>query len=311
MGSERDDARQRTQDELKRADSALHEALAAIKEAQRLSEKYGFGGAAELAQRARQIESAAQVIEERHAAASGGCFPGDVEVRTPTGWQRIDAIKPGDLVLSHVGRLGDSRTVPRRVLRLLRHPPERIWHLDLGRSGAPVRTTRRHAFLTARGWTRADHLRPGDQLIDLCSSTGASRVVSADPSPDSVPVFNLHTAGNHTFIVSGLVAHNFSRLLILRGWLYAATLDPVLRLVALLSRTRPGQGMRSPSRGPATRRLSMSRFVIGLILYATCIGLTACGGSGGSGTSTFVPPPPTPPQPGKWDEMPWDQGRWQ
>jgi hypothetical protein len=39
-------------------------------------------------------------------------------------------------------------------------------------------------------------------------------------------VHNLHTVGEHTFVVSGFVAHNFTRFRALRTWWHRLFIDP-------------------------------------------------------------------------------------
>jgi hypothetical protein len=41
-----------------------------------------------------------------------------------------------------------------------------------------------------------------------------------------VPVYNLYTAGEHTFVVEGIVVHNFSHLRVLRTWMHRLLVEP-------------------------------------------------------------------------------------
>ena len=85
-----------------------------------------------------------------------------------------------------------------------------------------IESTIGHPFLTQRGWVRSFQLRAGDKLtiagqaqdqlfdVVVCRIRRTARQET---------VHNLHTTGENNFIVSGVVAHNFSILRSLRGWL--------------------------------------------------------------------------------------------
>jgi hypothetical protein len=88
-----------------------------------------------------------------------GCLPDGELVRTPRGWQRIDALAAGDLVLNGAGepqpvRMTHSRAYHGQIVRLVG---------EWGQTDA----TPNHRFLTCRGWLRADCLKPGDILVQL------------------------------------------------------------------------------------------------------------------------------------------------
>jgi hypothetical protein len=83
-----------------------------------------------------------------------------------------------------------------------------------------------HSFLSARGWLRADQLREGDMLaLHQTSGNEMHSVSSVTSSGFADSVYNLITSEEHTFIVDGLVVHNFSYLRSLRTWLHRMTAD--------------------------------------------------------------------------------------
>ena len=45
------------------------------------------------------------------------------------------------------------------------------------------------------------------------------------------PVYNLYTAFEHTFVVNGIVVHNFTTLRVFRTWLHQNLIDPIYYLM--------------------------------------------------------------------------------
>lgn len=149
----------------------------------------------------------------------GGCFPGDVNVLTPRGLKKIASLKKGDLILSYSSKCSGPGLSARRVTKLLSHAAQSIETVHFS-EGQPLRTTRNHTLLTTRGWLRIDKLKKGDTVI---KSDGSTRRVEERSSNHLEPVYNLHTAGEHNFVVEGCVVHNFSRFRLLRTlfhWLF-------------------------------------------------------------------------------------------
>lgn len=143
----------------------------------------------------------------RDHAVSGSCFPGDVRVWTPTGPRRIDDVVVGSQIISFDPSA--RRFVARPITGVLTHPGAHVCHLEFSSRRAPLRTTANHSFLTERGWLRADRLVRGDRLVANGSAPEA-RVETVKFSMSVEPVYNLITAGEHTFVVEGVVAHNFT-----------------------------------------------------------------------------------------------------
>ena len=168
-------------------------------------------------------------------ASGSGCFPAAARVLTATGYRPISDIEPGDLVVSYAP---DGGTTLRPVTRKLVHGSCTIQRVVLT-DGAPLRATANHKVLTARGWLQVKDLRPGDELVRV---EGRSTVgeVEAEATPE--PVYNLYTAGEHTFVVEGVVVHNFTHLRVLRTWMHRWWVDP--RAAAGLGRARRGHHRR-------------------------------------------------------------------
>ena len=155
-----------------------------------------------------------------------GCFPATARVRTPQGWKEIGTVTVGDTVLSYDA--GSGRTQARTVTRNLEYSPRTLWSIELSLSASPILTTRTHRFLTQRGWIQASKLRQGDQVVMVNEeySTEVHEVRAARMTPQQEKVYNLYTAGEHTYLVEGCVVHNFSVLRQLRTWWHRRFLDP-------------------------------------------------------------------------------------
>jgi len=139
-----------------------------------------------------------------------GCFAGDVLVLTPTGYRPIASLTPGDCLLSYATSI--QRVTVRRVLKVLRHEERPIYTIHLDGETDILRATEGHALLTTRGWRRLKQLRAGDCFLTEQGLPG-SRVRAIEGPSEAGTVFNLRTAGEHTFIVqAGIIAHNYSFL---------------------------------------------------------------------------------------------------
>jgi hypothetical protein len=85
------------------------------------------------------------------------CFPGFVEISTPIGRRRIDAISPGDIVCTPSGECKVTATMSSMAVELLRLVME---------DGAWLICTSEHRLpAKGRGFIRADALQYGDYLI--------------------------------------------------------------------------------------------------------------------------------------------------
>lgn len=160
--------------------------------------------------------------------SSGGssCFPASALVETPSGPRPIGEIRRG----AEVWAWSPERRcrVVARVTARREHPPQELWRIAFGDGGAPLVTTGNHTLLTCLGWQRADRIRPGDRLPSSGGELGRL-VVHSEATGHREPVFNLHTTGPHTFVVEGVVAHNFTVLREIRALWHRLSVDPWIR----------------------------------------------------------------------------------
>lgn len=160
----------------------------------------------------------------RRRRGGSGCFPGESRVLTPNGWKPISSFQSGDSVLSSVR--GSSHLVERVVTEVRVYGRSELFAISICNSQAPVLVTPTHSFLSTRGWLRAEQLREGDMLTLHQTSGNEVHIVSSVTSSGFADsVYNLITTEEHTFIVEGLVVHNFSYLRSLRTWLHRMTVD--------------------------------------------------------------------------------------
>ena len=154
-------------------------------------------------------------------SSGGSCFPADARVLTPTGYRPLGELEAGDLILSF-GADGSSSARP--ITRKLSYGEDAIERVAFA-SGSVLRATGHHTVLTQRGWLRIAELVAGDEVTQ---QDGSSQMVQAISREQALqPVFNLHTAVEHNFIVEGCVAHNFTNLRRTRTLLHRVFVDPL------------------------------------------------------------------------------------
>jgi len=140
-------------------------------------------------------------------------FPGDTLVAMADGsHRRIDAIEPGDRVLSH--NFDTSVWEPKQVLDQWSHPdrgpPATVTLAD----GSRVTGTDDHLFWVGNtgSWTELQWLQPGDQLLTPAGAVSVQSAVTG-PGHDWL-VWELTVADNHNFTVAAgrhdLLVHNRS-----------------------------------------------------------------------------------------------------
>lgn len=157
-------------------------------------------------------------------SGGGACFPASASVATPNGNRPIGEFRVGDSVLSAVDATGP--TVMRPVLAVIRHDSRRLWSVRMS-GAAELVATSNHSVLTTRGWRRIDELSAGARLAMPCRSAADrwSAVLEVTPTLRREPVFNLLTACEHTFVVEGVLVHNFTRLRSLRATWHRVVID--------------------------------------------------------------------------------------
>jgi hypothetical protein len=133
------------------------------------------------------------------------CFGGGTLVRTRTGSQPIEGVRPGDLVLTQDSHSGLLTFEP--VVAAYHNPPAATLNIDVG--GDLVVATPIHRFWKAgQGWVMARELKAGDTVRTL-----AGRALVRSVAPDRVqPVFNLEVARGSSFFVgtTGVLVHDNS-----------------------------------------------------------------------------------------------------
>lgn len=110
----------------------------------------------------------------------------------------------------------------RRVLSVIGNGVRQVFRLVTRLAGREILATANHPFFTPHGWTRLDHLRPGDAVMVATIETGSATddvawdtdqrlgfdVVSAiDPAGDA-ETFDLTVEEDHNFVANGIVVHN-------------------------------------------------------------------------------------------------------
>lgn len=150
-----------------------------------------------------------------------GCFPVNARVLTPNGYRSIAQVLPGDSILSYDQR---RKKITQRVVRKNhKYRPCPIWNVAFTSGWPTLRVTGHHTMLTSRGWCRVDRLSSGDCLRGINGEEFEIRKVIA--TPETEPVYNLITYGEHNFIVDDFVAHNFTDLRRLKTYWYRLFLD--------------------------------------------------------------------------------------
>jgi len=186
-------------------------------------------------------------LEHSELKKPKGCFPGSALVTTPKGAKPIAELRAGQFVLSQ-GH--DLKLIPRQILKVMIHPPEDCWRLTLSK-GRQLRVTKNHTILTHKGGCKGSTLAVGDAVT---TTNGASEITEIVCEPHPEMVYNLHTSGEHTFIVEGVVAHNFTRLRVLRTFVHKLFVDPPLKI---LLKAKHYLGHRNVHKGIHQTRLLM------------------------------------------------------
>lgn len=134
--------------------------------------------------------------------AGGGCFPGYTLVATPSGQCRIDALQPGDIVLSF-DDIGAA--IPAKVLKLHIHEDQPINRYSYW-GGKHLDATPNHWVLNQyNAFACIDTLGPDDCLVD---GLGHLRPIISKQSLEPGTVYNLTVEGQHTFIANNIRVHN-------------------------------------------------------------------------------------------------------
>lgn len=132
----------------------------------------------------------------------GGCFLGHTLIRVPDGQRRIDALQPGDQVISFDDRGGLHAVT---VLKVHEHQGERVLRYRLW-GGAVLDATPNHWVLNQfNAFVEIDTLGSDDCLVD---ENGHLRPIVGREEFCIGTVYNLTVEGHHTFIAGGIRVHN-------------------------------------------------------------------------------------------------------
>jgi predicted phage tail protein len=141
-------------------------------------------------------------IQGSGGGGGGGCFLGHTMVRTPTGEQRIDELKPGNQVLSF-----DDRGIIKAstVLKVHEHENERVIRYGLW-GGTFLDATPNHWVLNQfNAFVEIGTLGSDDCLVD---ENNHLRPIVSKAEFCTGTVYNLTVEGHHTFIAGGIRVHN-------------------------------------------------------------------------------------------------------
>lgn len=138
-----------------------------------------------------------------------GCFSEQMLVTTENGWEPFGNIQPGVKVSSFDPANG--QVAPRRVYKKLTFKNREIWRLQAD-GIRQIETTCYHPFLTSRGWVATHRLRENDVLLGIngLGKLQRHRIHACSRTDARMEVVNLITEREHTFMVNGLVVHNYS-----------------------------------------------------------------------------------------------------
>ena len=135
------------------------------------------------------------------------CIAVGTAVATPDGARPIEAIAPGDAVVSWSS--DDGHLVMARVTAVKRHAARAVLRLRLD-SGGSLRATGNHLVRGDAGWTRVDRLRLGDGIVTVVDGRAArATITNVIAEPDAVDVLDLIVEPTHSYVADGVVVHNY------------------------------------------------------------------------------------------------------
>ena len=146
-----------------------------------------------------QPTPAAAVSLTTASAADSGSSAADADVR-----RRIEDVRVGDLVWAYDEQTGQLEKRP--VTALFRSQTDHLRILTLESASGKrqrIETTDEHPFwLVGHGWQDAEHLRPGDRLLEPDQSQVTVISTLREEHPDGLTVYNFEVAGLHDYFVS-------------------------------------------------------------------------------------------------------------
>ena len=144
---------------------------------------------------AQQVQATQNVFPQIRPPSLTTCFAAGTPVRTMDGFQPIEKIRTGDLVLSQDVTTGALEFRP--ILVVHHNPPNRTLRITLSDDEILVASIYHRFWRSGKGWAQARELQTGDVLRSLASTV---HVVSVEPGSVE-PLFNLDVAQNRSFFV--------------------------------------------------------------------------------------------------------------
>jgi RHS repeat-associated protein len=150
-------------------------------------------------------ESSDAAMDVAQCVVSAASFASGTSVLTEDGPRAVETIRPGERVLAQDGETGEQGLYA--VVEASASPQSGL--LRVTAAGARLDAAPGQLFwVSGRGWTPADALRPGDPLVDAEGRRHAVESVAGLDEPATVIAIEVETA--HTFYASdgGLLVHN-------------------------------------------------------------------------------------------------------
>ncbi len=156
------------------------------------------------------------------------CFPAGTKVTTRKGILPIESIRPGDSVLTHRGRYRQVSAVSCR--------PRAGCLVHILANGYSLKCTPEHPLLVQRQgqlyWIEASNIGLGDRVF--CERQGSADIFQHGfgevpiqagvwNTNDTILVYNLEVAGDHSFIANGMVVHNCLACIAMDGTVHPNT----------------------------------------------------------------------------------------
>jgi hypothetical protein len=161
----------------------------------------GMGRFGKMADLTRARNRLADTAED---AAGGLCFAAGTPIATPSGEKPIEAIRPGELVLTRDQQ--SRQNCHARVVATFRRTAEELLQLETDDERV-LRVTPEHPFyVEGRGFVAARRLARSDLLADAGGRPVRVRAVTRLKGP--VVVYNFEVARTHSYFAYGLWVHN-------------------------------------------------------------------------------------------------------
>ena len=141
------------------------------------------------------------------ALSPGVCFVAGTTIATEFGDEKIEDIKPGDLVWAWDEETGEVAL--KEVVQTFEKEATELVHI--GVDGEEIVCTNEHPFYSpVKGWTAAGKLRAGDVLVTVNGEYVVVEWVQHEILESPIKVYNFEVTDFHTYYVSdvGVLVHN-------------------------------------------------------------------------------------------------------